>query len=92
MMNRDTLKNRKTAVLMGGLSAEREVSLRTGQAVYSALLESGCDAVAIDVGVRPVDLHDACSGRFLSRGARGRTRFILDGDAAALVVLKPAEP
>lgn len=59
MMNRDTLKSRKTAVLMGGLSAEREVSLRTGQAVYSALLESGCDAVAIDVGRDlPTQLRD----------------------------------
>ena len=43
-------KNKKIAVLMGGLSAEREVSLKTGQAVLKALLENGCDAVAIDVG------------------------------------------
>lgn len=49
-MNRTELKNKKIAVLMGGLSAEREISLKTGQAVLSALLESGCDAVAIDAG------------------------------------------
>ena len=48
MMNRTELKNKKIAVLMGGLSAEREISLKTGQAVLSALLENGCDAVAID--------------------------------------------
>ena len=50
MMNRTELKNKKIAVLMGGLSAEREISLKTGQAVLSALLENGCDAVAIDAG------------------------------------------
>ena len=49
-MNRTELKNKKIAVLMGGLSAEREISLKTGQAVLSALLENGCDAVAIDAG------------------------------------------
>ena len=35
---------------MGGLSAEREISLKTGDAVLSALLENGCNAVAVDVG------------------------------------------
>lgn len=34
---------------MGGQSAEREVSLRTGQAVHQALLRRGYNAVAIDV-------------------------------------------
>lgn len=50
MTNQDELKNKKIAVLMGGLSAEREISLKTGRAVLNALLENGCDAVAIDVG------------------------------------------
>ena len=40
----------KVAVLMGGLSAERDISLLTGKAVLDALLESGVDAEAIDVG------------------------------------------
>jgi D-alanine-D-alanine ligase len=35
---------------MGGQSSEREVSLKTGQAVLGSLLRSGYDAVAIDVG------------------------------------------
>jgi D-alanine-D-alanine ligase len=39
---------RRVAVLMGGLSAEREVSLHTGAGVLAALLERGWDAVAID--------------------------------------------
>jgi D-alanine-D-alanine ligase len=39
---------RRVAVVMGGLSAEREVSLHTGAGVLAALLERGWDAVAID--------------------------------------------
>lgn len=50
MANRNELKNSRIAVLMGGLSAEREISLKTGRAVLNALLENGCDAVAVDVG------------------------------------------
>jgi D-alanine-D-alanine ligase len=38
----------KIAVLMGGLSAEREVSLDTGAGVLAALRERGHDAVGID--------------------------------------------
>jgi D-alanine-D-alanine ligase len=45
----------RIGVLMGGQSAEREVSLRTGQAVHQALLRRGYDAVAIDVDRSVVD-------------------------------------
>ncbi len=38
----------KVAVLMGGLSAEREVSLKSGKAVHEALLRQGIDAHDID--------------------------------------------
>ncbi|MEL0648580.1 D-alanine--D-alanine ligase [Pseudoalteromonas agarivorans] len=38
----------KVAVLLGGNSAEREVSLRSGQAVLNALQNSGVDAIAFD--------------------------------------------
>lgn len=44
------LTSARIGVLRGGRSAEREVSLRTGQAVHQALLRRGYDAVAIDVG------------------------------------------
>ena len=40
----------KVAVLMGGWSAEREISLLSGGAVLSALQQSGIDAHGIDVG------------------------------------------
>lgn len=38
----------KVAVLMGGLSAEREVSLKSGQAVLEGLLRQGVNAIGID--------------------------------------------
>ncbi len=40
----------RVAVLYGGRSAEREVSLKSGAAVLAALQEAGVDAFAIDVG------------------------------------------
>ena len=39
----------RIGVLMGGPSAEREISLKSGKAVYEALKESGLEIVAIDV-------------------------------------------
>ena len=42
---------RRIGVLCGGRSAERDVSLRTGQAVYDALKGAGQDVVLIDVGL-----------------------------------------
>ncbi|MCW8944803.1 MAG: D-alanine--D-alanine ligase [Sedimenticola sp.] len=40
----------KVAVLMGGLSAEREVSLQGGQAVLEALVRRGVDTHGVDAG------------------------------------------
>ena len=39
----------KVAVLMGGKAAEREVSLRSGQAVTIALQSQGVDAPALEL-------------------------------------------
>lgn len=44
------MRTKRIGVLMGGLSAEREVSLKSGAAVQQALLDQGYEAVAIDVG------------------------------------------
>lgn len=41
---------KRIGVLAGGLSAERDVSLRSGKAVFNALKSLGYDAVFIDVG------------------------------------------
>jgi D-alanine-D-alanine ligase len=43
------------AVLMGGHAAERQVSLKSGAAVYEALKRKGVDAVGIDVTASPID-------------------------------------
>ncbi len=44
----DSLKGKLIAVLMGGLSFERDVSLTTGQEVLDALTRQGCQAVRVD--------------------------------------------
>ena len=49
-MKKEEFKSKKIGVLMGGLSAEREVSLKSGAAVHQALLSLGYEAVGIDVG------------------------------------------
>ncbi len=46
---------RKIAVLMGGMSAEREVSLSSGRGVMNALREEGFDPVSVDPGDNPGD-------------------------------------
>lgn len=45
----------KVAVLMGGLSAEREVSLKSGAQVLAGLRSKGIDAHAVDAGVNVVE-------------------------------------
>ncbi|MFM8333436.1 MAG: D-alanine--D-alanine ligase [Candidatus Methylumidiphilus sp.] len=45
----------RVAVLMGGAAAEREVSLKSGNAVLAALLGRGVDAVGLDVGRNMVE-------------------------------------
>jgi len=47
--------HRKIGVLLGGLSAERDVSIRSGEAILAALAERGHDAAPIFVD-RDVDL------------------------------------
>lgn len=48
------LKQQKIAVLLGGTSAEREVSLNSGEAVLKALRNQGYDAHPIDPKTFPV--------------------------------------
>jgi D-alanine-D-alanine ligase len=44
----------KVAVLLGGDSSEREISLLSGNAVLAALKRRGVDAEAFDPGIKPV--------------------------------------
>ena len=48
MMHSGEMKLKKIGVLMGGRSSEREVSLKSGNAVREALLRQGYNAAAID--------------------------------------------
>jgi D-alanine-D-alanine ligase len=46
----------RVAVLLGGTSSEREISLLSGRAVLAALLRRGVDAHAFDPAERPLEL------------------------------------
>jgi D-alanine-D-alanine ligase len=48
------MKDKRVGILMGGLSAEHEVSIASGEAIYSALTDRGYDATRIFVD-RDVD-------------------------------------
>ena len=48
-MKENEMKPKNIAVLMGGISTEREVSLRSGNAVAKALTEAGFNVSCIDV-------------------------------------------
>jgi D-alanine-D-alanine ligase len=49
-MKEPSLKKKKIAVMMGGLSREREISLKTGKAILKALTEKGYTVAPFDVG------------------------------------------
>jgi D-alanine-D-alanine ligase len=75
---------RKIAVLMGGRSAEREVSLSSGRGVVAALREEGFDAQPLDPGdnpgqqlfeARPDAVFNALHGRF---GEDGTVQGLLE--------------
>ncbi len=61
----------KVAVLLGGKSAERQVSLNSGQSVLDALLRSGVNAEAFDPLTRPVTELTAYDRAFILLHGRG---------------------
>jgi D-alanine-D-alanine ligase len=58
-MAKRPLTHARIGVIMGGNSAEREISLRTGRAVQAALLRRGYNAVSIDPQERLVEQLEA---------------------------------
>lgn len=48
MKSKEEMKRKRIGVLMGGLSAEREVSLQSGKAILEALLARGYDACSVE--------------------------------------------
>lgn len=74
----------KVGILAGGPSNEREISLRSGNAVYKALVGRGCDAILLDVkndirdiiGRKAIDIvFIALHGKF---GEDGTVQSILE--------------
>ena len=63
----------RVAVMMGGKSAEREVSLKSGTAVLAALRGAGVDAHAFDPAHKPLEaLHaEGCQRVFIALHGRG---------------------
>ncbi len=62
----------KVAVLKGGPSAEREISLKSGAAVARGLREAGYDVCEVDVTARELDLPDGVEAVFIAlHGAFG---------------------
>jgi D-alanine-D-alanine ligase len=49
-MKEPLFKKKKIAVMMGGLSREREISLKTGKAILKVLSEKGYPVIPLDVG------------------------------------------
>jgi D-alanine-D-alanine ligase len=76
----------KVAVLMGGASAEREVSLKSGNAVLAALQRRGVDAHGIDAGADV--LETLAKGRFqrvfIALHGRGGEDGVMQGALEAL--------
>jgi D-alanine-D-alanine ligase len=71
----------KVAVLMGGQSAEREVSLKSGTAVVAALARRGVDVRGIDVGadIIPVLLAGGYDRVFIALHGRGGEDGVIQG-------------
>jgi len=71
----------KVAVLMGGNSAEREVSLQSGSAVLAALLRQGIDAHAFDTRDVPLTglLQQQFERAFIALHGRGGEDGVIQG-------------
>ena len=71
----------KVAVLLGGTSAEREVSLQSGKAVVEGLLDAGVDAHPVDIKDFPAtQLKDAGFDKvFIALHGRGGEDGTLQG-------------
>ncbi|RMG56647.1 MAG: D-alanine--D-alanine ligase [Gammaproteobacteria bacterium] len=80
-MSLDPRQFGRVAVLMGGWSAEREVSLVSGTAVLDALRLSGVDAEAIDAGPDVLDrLREGGYARaFIALHGRGGEDGVIQG-------------
>ena len=79
----NNLKTKHVAVLMGGFSTEREVSLRTGAAVSKALRSLGYQVTDVDIQSAEFELPKEVDASFIalhgSFGEDGAIQKILEG-------------
>lgn len=54
-MEKSKLKNKRIAVIMGGRSGEREVSLRSGKRVFGSLRSQGFNVISLDADGKLID-------------------------------------
>ncbi|MFH0941323.1 MAG: D-alanine--D-alanine ligase [Candidatus Omnitrophota bacterium] len=83
-----SLEGKRIGVMMGGLSAERDISYKSGQAVFSALKRSGLDVVALEIArdteeeIRSAVVNSAVDIVFIAMhggfGEDGRLQHILE--------------
>ena len=66
MENSGKKKFKRVAVLKGGTSSEREVSLRSGAAVTKGLRAAGYEVAEVDVQHRALDLPPGIDGAFIA--------------------------
>ena len=87
-MSRPVEEYGRVGVLMGGQSAERDVSLRSGEAVFAALESKGVDAVAIDVDHEvAASLRDNRIERaFIALHGRGGEDGVMQGLLEAMAI------
>ena len=84
----------RVAVLMGGDSAERDVSLKSGQAALNALLRKGVDAFELDVHFKQTESGNICEQiknaafdtAFIALHGRGGEDGIIQGILEALQI------
>jgi len=80
LMTREELKKKRIGVLMGGMSAEREVSLMSGKAIRKALRDRGYTAFPVEADealaqrLRRKKVEVAFIGLHGSLGKTGRCR------------------
>lgn len=79
--HRDLAEYGRVAVVMGGVSAEREISLQSGEAVLSSLLRSGVDAVGIDTknGIVELVVAENIDRVFIALHGRGGEDGLFQG-------------
>lgn len=102
-VNLDKLRKYRIGVLAGGFSSERDISLKSGKAVFDALLSGGLDVVFIDLKEPSLDGIDidaafiALHGKFGEDGtvqkmlAERRIPYTGSGPEASRVALDKIE-